>query len=174
MSGKRSLRFGSERDMPAPMRALYEAQLRRMIPAAPGAATEQIVTPGRRNGRATVEKLLSNVKVLTTNIAASGSVRQVEMNKTEARYAQHLEGRRIAGEVEWYAFEALKLRLADRTFYTPDFAVMLSTGAMECHEVKGGHWEDDARVKIKVAARMFPMRFFAFQRRKGEWYREAF
>jgi hypothetical protein len=40
--------------------------------------------------------------------------------------------------------------------------------------VKGGHWEDDARVKIKVAARLFPFRFFAFQWRKGEWHREAF
>jgi hypothetical protein len=96
------------------------------------------------------------------------------MNGLEKKYAGELELRKLAGEIIDWQFEAVKLRLADNTFYTPDFAVMLITGAMECHEVKGGHWEDDARVKIKVAARMFPMRFFAFQRRKGEWCREAF
>jgi hypothetical protein len=43
------------------------------------------------------------------------------MNKTEAAYAGHLELQRRAGDVEWFKFEALKFRLADNTFYTPDF-----------------------------------------------------
>ena len=77
-----------------------------------------------------------------------------EMNKTEAAYAQELEMRKRVGEIEWWAFESIKLRLADRTFYTPDFAVVIA-GGMCFHEVKG-HWEDDARVKIKVAAKLFP------------------
>jgi len=100
--------------------------------------------------------------------------RKAEMNKTEARYAQQLEALRAGGTVLWFAYEAFKLRLAKSTFYTPDFAVMLASGTLECHEVKGGHWEDDARVKIKVAAAMFPFRFHAFQWRKGEWHRESF
>lgn len=83
-----------------------------------------------------------------------------EMNGTERRYAEHLELRKVAGEVEWYAFEAVKLRLAKLTYYTPDFLVMLADGTLEAHEVKG-HWEDDARVKIKVAAETFPFRFVA-------------
>ena len=37
---------------------------------------------------------------------------------------------------------------------------MLTTGEMECHEVKG-FWQDDARVKIKIAAEMYPFRFIA-------------
>ena len=48
-----------------------------------------------------------------------------ENNQT---YAQTLELRKAAGEVAWYKFEGLKFRLADNTFYTPDFAVLL-TGA---------------------------------------------
>jgi hypothetical protein len=79
--------------------------------------------------------------------------------------------------VEWYKFEGLKLRLADNTFYTPDFVVMAADGVLECHEVKG-HWQDDARVKIKVAASLYPFRFFAVkkQTRKngGGWDVEEF
>ncbi|EGX16832.1 gp8 domain protein [Escherichia coli STEC_S1191] len=52
------------------------------------------------------------------------------MNKTESAYCQHLEQRKRAGEIAWYRFEGIKLRLADNTFYTPDFAVMLATGEM--------------------------------------------
>lgn len=90
------------------------------------------------------------------------------MNKLEAAYARTLEERRAAGEIDWFIFESLKLKLADKTFYTPDFAVMLSDGQIEIHEVKG-FWEDDARVKIKVAAEKFPFKFKAIRRVKSQW-----
>ena len=99
-----------------------------------------------------------------------------EMNTLEAAYAAHLEGLRLAGDVAWYAFEGVKFRLAAGTFYTPDFLVMRSDGLLEVHEVKG-HWEDDARVKVKVAARLFPVfSFFGVTRegRKGAWKHESF
>jgi hypothetical protein len=108
---------------------------------------------------------------------ALGRLKTGEMNKTEAAYGQHLELLKRAGEVAWYRFEGLKLRLADNTFYTPDYAVMLCNGQMECHEVKG-HWEEDAKVKIKVAAEMYPFRFIAIKVRPkrdgGGWVEEEF
>ena len=82
------------------------------------------------------------------------------MNKTEQAYEAHLKRLQMAGEIAHYQFEPIKLRLADKTFYTPDFLVVLPDGEMQLHEVKG-FWEDDARVKIKVAAAMFWM--FAFR-----------
>lgn len=93
-------------------------------------------------------------------IMALGRLKTGAMNKTEAAYGEMLEGLKATGDVIWYRFEGLKLRLADNTFYTPDWAVMRADGSMECHEVKG-HWTDDARVKIKVAAEMYPFRFVA-------------
>lgn len=100
------------------------------------------------------------------------------MNKTEAAYNLDLKRRKIAGDVLWYAFDAVKLRLADKTFYTPDFIVMLADLRIQFHEVKGGFWEDDARVKIKVAAAMYPFEFYALQPRGksagGGWKSEAF
>lgn len=108
---------------------------------------------------------------------ALGRLKTGQMNKTEAAYAQHLSLLQHAGEIAWHKFEGLKLRLADNTFYTPDFAVMSSDGVMECHEVKG-FWQDDARAKIKIAADMYPFRFVAIKARAkkdgGGWEVEAF
>ena len=59
------------------------------------------------------------------------------MNKTEEAYAGHLRLLMLAGEVLHYEFEPLKLRLADKTFYTPDFMVVRRDGLIELHEVKG-------------------------------------
>lgn len=96
-----------------------------------------------------------------------------EMNKTEKAYAENLELMRLAGEIAWYAFEPLKLRLAAKTFYAPDFLVMLKDGHLEVHECKG-FWEDDARVKIKVAAEMYPFAFVAAKKVKNGWELETF
>lgn len=108
---------------------------------------------------------------------ALGRLKTGTMNKTEAAYAATLEARRHAGDVAWYLFEGLKFRLADNTFYTPDFAVMLADGALEAHEVKG-FWTDDARVKIKVAAERFPLKFVAVRAQSkkagGGWDVEVF
>jgi hypothetical protein len=95
------------------------------------------------------------------------------MNKTEQQYADYLQKRLLGGEIISYRFEALKLRLADKTFYTPDFIVTFSD-QIECHEVKG-FWRDDARVKIKVAAALFPeFAFMAVTKRGKGWDYEPF
>ena len=96
------------------------------------------------------------------------------MNKLESRYAREvLDIRQMAGKILSWKYEAIKLRLAKRTYYTPDFMVFTLAG-LEIHETKG-HWEDDARVKIKVAAEMFPeFKFVAVQHKKGIWIYETF
>jgi hypothetical protein len=96
------------------------------------------------------------------------------MNKTETLYAIELEFRRLDGEISAWLFEPMSLKLAKNTHYKPDFLVVLPTGAIEIHEVKG-RWEDDARAKTKIAAEKFWMfRFVAVRRRKGEWKFEEF
>lgn len=94
---------------------------------------------------------------------ALGRLKPGHMNKTEAAYAQHLELLKQAGEIHWFTFEGMKFRLADNTFYTPDFNVMLANGELEQHEVKG-FWQDDAKVKIKVAADLYPFRFIVIKK----------
>lgn len=105
---------------------------------------------------------------------ALGRLPKGKMNKTEEAYAAHLELLKRAGEVQWYAFEVLKLRLADKTFYDTDFLVLAKDGTIEIHETKG-FWQDDARVKIKVAAHQFPFfKFMAFKKKGSGWEREEF
>lgn len=87
------------------------------------------------------------------------------MNDLERSFATHLEIMRHAGKILWWAFESMKFRLADNTFYEPDFAVMRDDCVMEIFEVKG-FWEDDARVKIKVAASLYPFSFIGVTRKK--------
>lgn len=91
-----------------------------------------------------------------------------DMNKTEEAYSRVLELRKAAGEIEDWKFHALKLRLAKATFYDTDFMVILKTGEIEIHEVKG-RMEDDAAVKFKTAQAMFPFRFVIVKKDGTGW-----
>lgn len=106
-------------------------------------------------------------------LLALGRLKTGTMNRTEAEYARFLDTLIVCKDVAWWKFEGIKLRLADNTFYSPDFVVMRSDGALECHEVKG-HWQDDARVKIKVAASIYPLKFLAIQKAGKAWKTEIF
>lgn len=109
--------------------------------------------------------------------AALGRLKTGQMNQTEEAYAATLRHQLLNDEIAWFKFEGVKLRLANNTFYTPDFAVMLAGGQMEMHEVKG-FWQDDARAKIKIAADLYPFRFVAVTKRAkrdgGGWAFEEF
>ncbi|MBT9175690.1 MAG: hypothetical protein DDT22_01374 [candidate division WS2 bacterium] len=76
------------------------------------------------------------------------------MNRVEARYCQQLELLKRAGEIVDYRFEPFGLKLADKTYYHPDFLVV-HKDRFEIIEIKG-FMRDDANVKIKVAAKEFP------------------
>jgi hypothetical protein len=102
---------------------------------------------------------------------ARGRVRKKkgEMNDTEKAFASELDMQKLAGEVLWYGFENWTFTLADKTTYTPDFPVLYATGELWAIDVKGttktkggkhkAFSEEDARIKIKVAAELFPLRF---------------
>lgn len=76
------------------------------------------------------------------------------LNRLEARYAQELELMKRAGVIIDYKIHPFGLRLADKTFYHPDF-MLVFPDRFEIHETKG-FLRDDANVKIKVAAAQFP------------------
>lgn len=94
---------------------------------------------------------------------AKASASADRMNQTERAYSEVLEGRRLAGEITAWWFEAIKLVLGHDCVYNPDFLVQLADGSLELHEVKG-FWRDDARVKVQVAARLYPFRIRAVQK----------
>lgn len=101
------------------------------------------------------------------------------MNKTESRRAERLRELKMLGEVHDFRFEALKLRLGDNTFLTPDFFVIRTDGRVELEDVKGrkgdGYYiTEDARVKLYCAAQMYPWFVFliVWESRSGVWMRK--
>lgn len=136
---------------------------------------EQLADHMRRNPAppATQPTKAEPVSLAEVLPVAVGELRDPGMNKTEAEYAGMLEARRLRGEVAWWRYEAITLKLADNTRYTPDFLVLLPDGALEIHETKGGYIREDGWLKLKVAAALFPFRFFLCQKAAkkdgGEW-----
>ena len=88
------------------------------------------------------------------------------MNKTEARLDMALQVRMRSGEFLQVGFEALTFRLGFDCRFTPDFACWTPGGRLMCFECKGRKGKtyfakDDAVVKLKTAAAMYPyVKFF--------------
>lgn len=105
------------------------------------------------------------------------------MNRTEERYAEYLREQERLGYIAWWAYEPMKFKLADKTYYTPDFIVMRPDGAIEAHDTKGttsrkrkdgsrykaAFVEEHTGIKIKTAADKFPFRFFTAWLNAGVW-----
>lgn len=100
------------------------------------------------------------------------------MNKLEARYAAFLKEQEQLGYVAWWAYEPMKFKLADRTYWTPDFIIMRPDGAIEVHDTKGTtskagvkkpFAEEHSKIKIKACADKFPFRFFVAWLNAGVW-----
>ena len=96
------------------------------------------------------------------------STDEQNLNKTERAYLGYLRSLNPM----WLGIQCIKLKLADNTTYTPDFWTISNGGVLHALEVKG-FWRDDARVKIKVAARQYPWaRFTAASKTKHGWTHE--
>ena len=110
------------------------------------------------------------VQLALSKVGAMRSRRQAgRMNDTERRYADHLELLRRSGEILDYRFEAVGIRLAPRTFFYPDFLVVLMPGRLRFDEIKG-HIRDDALDRFKIAAELYPWfdwRMLKWQ--SGQW-----
>ena len=106
--------------------------------------------------------------------------RKTGMNKTEAAYADLLESKRLSGEIAGWWYESVNLRIGVKCFYKPDFMVMQNDGRIEFHETKAmwsnrAGWQDDARVKVRAVAELFPMfKFVAAVKKKDGWTFEEF
>jgi len=99
---------------------------------------------------------------------ALGRLPAGQMNRTEAAYAEHLELLKVSGDVLWWKFEGVKLRLAPSTFYTCDFMLLRRDGQIVMDEIKG-FMTDDAAVKIKVAASIYPFQFRIIRKSGSMW-----
>lgn len=98
------------------------------------------------------------------------------MNRTETRYSEYLANRLLIGEIQWWEFEPITFKLGKDLRWTPDFLILTRELELEFHDTKAGtsqkkkddlgvkvstgkyvpRVEDDARVKIIMAAEKWP------------------
>ena len=97
------------------------------------------------------------------------------MNKLEERFSLYLEDKKQLGEIVWWAYESIRLALAPRCTYTPDFLVMTKDLELQVFEVKGV-WLPAARNKVRISADKFPFHFFGamWDSKQKEWKIEEF
>ena len=144
----------------------------------------QCVKPTPIEGDIKRDELINKLraKALTPHQRATGRIRQPKgMNKTEARYGEHLEAQKAMGVIAWYKFEGITLKLGHDCRLTFDYAVMTAAGALELHDVKAGrngrgpHIEEDALAKMRNAAENFPFRVLVvWPGERGEWESKEF
>ena len=93
-----------------------------------------------------------------------------EGNKVERDFALHLASRLQAGEIQWFRFEPIRLRLGKGAMFTPDFGVVETSGEFTFYEVKGSFFREAAKVRLKVARELFPFfKFIVVRRTKDGW-----
>lgn len=102
------------------------------------------------------------------------STDEAKLNKLERAWLQELRRRTVPYPTRHVLIQAITLKLAFDTRYTPDFAIADVCGGVTFYETKGPQFWDDAKVKLKVSARMFPcFIFFLVTRSKdGQWKEE--
>lgn len=133
-------------------------------------ALHPAATGGRSAERELAERYFAG-PVMPSKAPADG------LNKLERRFRDDiLEPAYVRGAIARWQREPVKLRLAGRTYYSPDFLVTERTGEhgipprLVFVETKG-FMRDDASVKIKVAAETYPQfRFLLVTRDKWGWY----
>lgn len=91
-----------------------------------------------------------------------------KLNKTEAAFEAYLKAR--YDHEDWVlGSQNITLQLGNGVRYTPDFNAFSRRGDMRpmFWEVKG-HMRDDAAVKLKVAAALYPQFDFALVKKHGK------
>jgi hypothetical protein len=98
-------------------------------------------------------------------------VREPGMNVTETRFAAVLDAGRWPQTFDRWAYEPVTLQLTPDMKFTPDFGLYCGEeDSIELIDVKGGHIFEDAIIKGKAAAVLFPQhRFYIAQWKAGEW-----
>lgn len=136
--------------------AVDSASLRPRVPA-----------PGQEKGPRGLGGPSPSNTPLQTSLVIQQTKDEEGLNQLETAFLRELRGRGF----DWLGIQPWGFKLAsDRTRYHPDF-VTLGDGQLTAWETKGAQFWDDAKVKLKVAARQYPfIRFVLVKREKdGQW-----
>jgi hypothetical protein len=121
--------------------------------------------PRRYQDQVAASLVPTKKNITAVEVAVATSTDETRLNKTEAAFLAYLRGLGVQN----IAIQAVTFKIGDDCRYTPDF-ISVNEGRIEAWEVKG-FFRDDAKVKIKVAARMFRWVCFVlvFREKGGGW-----
>ena len=126
-------------------------EMQRRVDANSGAMSQEEVTRRFKAGiPIPIHRLVNEGPV----VRAKGKIEKPlneKLNKTEARYANHLERLKLAGEILWWRSHAFGLYFEDGTRYTPDFVTMDKAGSITLIDVKA-YRENQKKVHITEAS----------------------
>jgi hypothetical protein len=134
--------------------------------------TEPHSVPASADGaaqRSTVNKstvVLPSADVPPDISIEAKSTDEENLNKLERAWLAELRGRGVRN----IGIQNITLKIADHCRYTPDFTGIDADNRRCAWETKG-FFRDDAKVKLKVAARQFRhlLTFYLVTRKKREW-----
>jgi len=95
-------------------------------------------------------------------------------SKADAAWAKRLGEEKRRGDIQWYAYEPIGLRLSlngKKCVYWVDFIIIDNGGRVVAQEIKGGYIRPKGLVKYQAAEALYPwLRFEMWQvSRKGTW-----
>lgn len=131
--------------------------------ASPSKNSEDVAADHFR--KTTAPKSNRSIATVMTDYAASDVSK---LNKLEMAFLLYEHD--LKTNAEFLGIQNITLRLANHCRYTPDFTVYdRATKELSCYEVKGPHFWEDAKIKLKVAARSYPwITFYLCTRPKNE------
>jgi hypothetical protein len=97
------------------------------------------------------------------------STDESKLNKTEQAYLAMLRAKNYA----YLGIQNITLKLGDDLRLTMDFNFINEQGRFVFVDTKGGFWREDAKIKVKVAARMYRWAtFIVAHKEKSGWTEE--
>lgn len=109
----------------------------------------------------------ANKNPVAVNVAQRRPQRK-GMNKTESEFLRQLS---VLHPNDVILFEAIKLRIADRCYYCPDFMMIDLHCRLTFVEVKGKHIWEDSMIKFKAAREMYPWAAFEMHQKRADGWR---
>lgn len=108
-----------------------------------------------------------------------------KMNGTERAYDAYLRTQYAAGEILWWHFEPIMIRLGPDCHFKPDFLILYADHHLELHDTKGTqrrkvgdkayYSRDTGSIKARVVAMHFPIPiYFLFSTGDGGWGKKGF
>lgn len=144
------------------MNDISPSELKRLFPGA-SKSTEARNVSSLAKTTHTIKRTIELEKMTVTP-----TTDEVKLNKTERAYHEYLKRLNL----KWLGVQNLTVKLANDCRLTPDFGTLDENGILTLIDVKGFQRED-ALIKMKVAARMFPWIRFVIVKKDGHnWNHE--